>query len=140
MRHSRLLLCLTPLAAVAAAPATDLKLFANGFQPGMWRMTPLDADSRMRSASGQAQCMISPSQIIHTGHSTANGDCGETVVENSDSRATVTYVCKGRGYGRTSIRREGDSYIVDAQGIDGREPFQMRGQYSRVGSCPAGGR
>ncbi len=57
------------------------------------------------------------------------------MVEDGADRATVTYVCKGRGYGRTSIRREGDGFIVDAQGIDGREPYELRGEYKRVGDC-----
>lgn len=117
-----------------------LKLFNGGFQSGMWQMTPLDADGQMRAPDGAAQCLISPDRIVHAGHSTADGDCGHTIVEDGGARATVTYVCKGRGYGRTSIRREGDRFIVDAQGIDGRDPYEMRAQYSRVGDCTDGGR
>ncbi len=129
-----------PLAATAAAPASDLKLLSNGFRPGLWQVTPLDSDSQTRWSGNQTQCLISPAQIVHAGHSSADDQCGHTIVENADDRATVTYVCKGRGYGRTSIRRDGDGFIVDAQGIDGREPYQIRGQYKRIGTCPADGR
>ena len=140
MRHLRFLLCLAPLAAVAAAPVSDLKLFAAGFQPGMWQVTPLDSDSQTRWSGNQAQCLISPDQIVHAGHSSADDQCGHTVIEDSADRATVAYVCKGRGSGRTSIRREGRGFVVDAQGIDGRDPFEMRGEYKRVGTCQGAGR
>lgn len=139
MRQLRVLLCLLPLATVAAASPSNLKLFSGGFEPGLWQIRPLDADSQMRSGS-QAQCLATPDRLVHTGHSSADGDCGHTIVEDSADRATVTYVCKGRGYGRTSIRRDGNGFIVDAQGIDGREPFELRGEYKRVGACSGGGR
>lgn len=140
MRRAHLLLCLSSVGLLAAASAPSLKLFSGGFEGGLWQMTPLDADGQMRSPNGAAVCLVAPDRLIHTGHSTANGDCGHTIVEDGADRATVTYVCKGQGYGRTSIRRDGDGFIVDAQGIDGRNPYQMRAQYKRVGACPAGGR
>ncbi len=138
MRPVQLLACLVPLGLlVAAGPAPSLKLFASGFEPGMWQMTPLDSDGQMRAPNGQAECLVSPDMLVHTGHSSAGEDCGHTIVEDSTDRATVTYVCKGRGYGRTSIRRDGDGFVVSAQGIDGRNPYEMRGKYKRVGACPA---
>ena len=141
MRRAYILASLVPLGILAAAaPAPALTLFDGGFQPGLWQMTPLDSDWQMRAPNGQAQCLIGPERLVHAGHSSANADCGHTVVEDAADRATVTYVCKGRGYGRTSIRRDGDGFIVDAQGIDGRDPYEMRGQYKRIGACPAGGR
>jgi len=136
VRRARLLACLLPFAAlVAASPAPSLKLFADGFQPGLWQMTPLDSDGQMRAPNGQAQCLIDPGRLVHTGHSSASDDCGHTVIEDGADRATVTYVCKGRGYGRTSIRRDGEGFVIDAQGIDGRNPYELRGQYKRVGAC-----
>lgn len=136
----RFLLCLTPLVMVAAAPVSDLKLFTGGFEPGMWQVKPLDADSQTRLPHGATQCLASPDKLIHAGHSSADDQCGHTVIEDSADRATITYVCKGRGYGRTSIRRDGSGFVIDAQGIDGREPFEMRGEYKRIGSCTGGGR
>ena len=136
MRRVHVLACLVPLGILAAAaPAPALKLFSSGFQAGLWQMTPLDADWQMRAPNGQAQCLASPAMLVYAGHSSAGSDCGHTVVEDAADRATITYVCKGRGYGRTSIRRDGDGFIVDAQGIDGRNPYEMRGQYKRVGAC-----
>ena len=133
MRHIKLLLCLSSVGLLAAAaPVPSLKLF-DGFRAGTWQMTP--RDSAGSSATVAPQCLANPDRLVHTGHSSADGDCGHTVVEDGADRATVTYVCKGRGYGRTSIRREGDAFIVDAQGIDGREPYELRGEYKRVGDC-----
>lgn len=141
MRRALVLAFLLPLGiAGSAVSAPSLKLFSTGFEAGMWQMTPLDADWQMRAPNGAAQCLASPAMLVHAGHSSAGDDCGHTVVEDSADRATVTYVCKGRGYGRTSIRRSGDGFIIDAQGIDGRDPYEMRGQYKRVGGCAAGGR
>lgn len=136
MRRAPVLACLLPFAAlVAASPAPSLKLFAGGFEPGLWQMTPLDTDGQMRAPNGQAQCLADPGRLVHTGHSSASDDCGHTVVEDGADRATVTYVCKGRGYGRTSIRRDGEGFVIDAQRIDGRNPYELRGQYKRVGGC-----
>lgn len=136
MRRTPLLLCLSSVGLLAAAaPVPSLKLFGGGFQAGMWQMTPINAAGQGRAAAAGPQCVAAPDRLIHTGHSTADGDCGHTVVEDGSDRATVTYVCKGRGYGRTSIRREGDGFIVDAQGIDGRDPYELRAEYKRVGDC-----
>ncbi|MDO9490106.1 MAG: hypothetical protein Q7J32_17155 [Sphingomonadaceae bacterium] len=133
MRHIKLLLCLSSVGLLAAAaPVPSLKLF-DGFRPGMWQMTPRDSAGSPGTVA--PRCLANPDRLVHTGHSSANGDCGHTVVEDGADRATVTYVCKGQGYGRTSIRREGDGFIVDAQGIDGRDPYELRGEYKRVGDC-----
>jgi hypothetical protein len=140
VRRLHLLLCLIPLGTVGAAPISELKLFAGGFQPGMWQARPMDTDSQRRLPNGTSLCLASPDKLIHAGHSSADEQCGHTIIEDSADRATVTYVCKGRGYGRTSIRRDGSGFVIDAQGIDGREPFEMRGEYKRVGSCAGGGR
>jgi hypothetical protein len=140
VRRIHFLASLAAAGTLAAAAPAPLKLFSSGFQPGLWQMTPTDSDGRMRAPNGQAQCLISPEALVHAGHSSAGDDCGHTVVEDGADRATVTYACKGRGSGRTSIRRADDGFVVDAQGIDGGNPFEMRGRYKRVGSCAAGGR
>jgi len=137
VRRNTLLLALIPLGLLAAAaPVPTLKLFGSGFEAGQWKMTPMDADGQARDPNGAAQCFASPDAFIHAGNSSAGGaDCGYTVVEDGADRATVTYSCKGKGNGRTTIRREGNSYLVFAQGIDGREPYEMRGRYERTGGC-----
>jgi len=134
VRRRLLFLGFVSVAAIAAAPTSNLKLFSGGFQPGTWQMRPLDADSQARMSSA-AQCFATPDKLVYAGHSSADGECGHTIVENSADRATVTYVCKGRGHGRTSIRRDGAGFVVDAQGIDGRDPFEMRLEFRRVGGC-----
>ena len=141
MTRLRIAFCLVALGLVAAAPAPSLKLMSGGFEPGLWQITPLDEDSRMRMPQGAMQCLVDPTMLLHAGQDSPGTSCGHTVVEDSADRATVTYVCKGQGYGRTSIRRSGASgFTVNAQGIAGREPFEMRGEYKRIGACPAGGR
>ena len=140
MRHAYILASVAAFGLLIAAAPAPLKLFSSGFQPGLWQVTPIDPDGRMRAPNGQAQCLISPEMLVHAGHSSAGDDCGHTVIEDGADRATVTYACKGRGSGRTSIRRADEGFVIDAQGIDGGNPFEMSGRYKRVGSCSGGGR
>ena len=142
----RLLLLVLPLCAAgtayAAMPLPSLKLFADGmFEPGLWRVEPLDADSRARMPGGQSICIAAPDALAHAGMAPANGSCIHTIVNDAPDRATITYSCKGQGSGRTTILRDArNRFTVDAQGIAGREPFAMRGEYRRVGECTAGQR
>lgn len=126
--------------AALAAGTPALKLL-DGFQPGLWQMTPLDEDSRMRMPQGRAECILTPGTLLRAGADGVDANsCSYTVVENAADRAAVAYVCRGSGSGRTALRRVGSSYRIDAQGFANRQPFEIRGEYRRVGSCPAGGR
>jgi hypothetical protein len=144
VRPKHLILSCALAAAFAAtglaAPAPGLKLF-EGFAPGLWQITPLDPDSKQRWPNGGSECLLSPGAMLRAGAENVDvGTCGYTVVENGPDRATVTYVCPGTASGRTTLRRSGDAFKVDAQGFANKQPFDMTGEYRRVGSCPAGAR
>lgn len=144
VRH--LLLLVFPLCAAsgafAAMPLPSLKLFADGmFEPGLWHVEPLDADSRARVPDGQSICLADAGALALAGMAPADSSCVHTIVNDAPDRATITYICKGRGSGRTTIFRDArNHFTVDAQGIAGREPFAMRGEYRRIGDCTAGQR
>jgi hypothetical protein len=134
----RKLFVLVPAALIlTAAAAPSLRVFSgDGFTTGMWRATPLDADSQSRAPTGKAQCLADPAALVHAGFSAATGDCTYTVIEDTASQATVTYVCRGQGTGRVEVRKvDAGSFTVDARGISGREPFETRAEYKRTGDC-----
>ena len=136
MRRFLILLALSPLLMAMSGSAPNLRMFANKpFTPGLWRLSPLDDDSRARMPKGRAMCILDPDALFHTGFDSADSRCGHTILTDEASHATLTYVCKGQGYGRASVRRAGDRYIVEAQGVAGREPFDMRGEYHRIADC-----
>lgn len=62
--------------------------------------------------------------------------CERFVVQDGLSDVTVQYTCRGRGYGRTHIRRENSRLVqIDSQGISGGLPFQFSAEARRVGDC-----
>ncbi|MFM5929307.1 MAG: DUF3617 domain-containing protein [Novosphingobium sp.] len=62
--------------------------------------------------------------------------CDRLVVEDASDSVTVQYTCRGRGYGRTHIRRESDQLVqVESQGIAGGLPFDFAAEARRIGSC-----
>jgi hypothetical protein len=51
---------------------------------------------------------------------------------------TVQYTCRGRGFGRTHIRRETDRLVqIDTQGIADSRPFAFSVEARRTGDCTA---
>jgi len=51
----------------------------------------------------------------------------------------VQYTCKGRGYGRTQIRKEsGQLAQIDSRGIANGLPFEFTAEARRVGDCAGG--
>ncbi|MDE1468577.1 DUF3617 domain-containing protein [Aurantiacibacter sp. D1-12] len=62
--------------------------------------------------------------------------CEQFVVQDDPGEVTVQYTCRGNGYGRTTIRREGNGLVqVRSQGIQGGSPFSLEGEARRTGSC-----
>ena len=62
--------------------------------------------------------------------------CERLIVDDSLSDVTVQYTCRGRGYGRTHIRRETNRLVqIDSQGIADGLPFSFAAEARRVGDC-----
>ena len=72
-------------------------------------------------------------QLRHPGQ-----NCTRVIVEDTSEAVTVQYTCRGRGYGRTHVRREADDLVqIESQGIAEGLPFAFASEARRVGSCRA---
>ena len=92
-------------------------------------------DLRSRAdGSHRTICLRTGRELIQLQHRQAG--CTPYVIEDSASVVTVQYTCRGDGYGRTTIRREGPGLVqVRSQGTQGGMPFTIEGEARRNGSC-----
>lgn len=118
------------LAAFAAPVAGEGPSLAmlNRLDAGRWELRERGGGSVERICLPNAQRLI---QLRHPADS-----CDRLVVDDGASEVTVQYTCRGRGYGRTHIRRETDQLVqIDTQGIAEGLPFAYSAEARRVGSC-----
>jgi hypothetical protein len=79
-------------------------------------------------------CLHGPDTLIQLRH--PDQLCEKVVIEDSATDVTVQYTCRGRGYGRTHIRRESGRLLqIETQGIVGGLPFDFAAEGRRVGDC-----
>ncbi len=100
------------------------------------RLEPGDWELRERDGAGVPRhiCLRDGRRLIQLRH--PGEVCSRIAVEDTDSQITVQYTCRGRGYGRTQIRRESPSLVqIDTQGISQGRPFAFSAEARRVGSC-----
>ncbi|APE27645.1 hypothetical protein BMF35_a0816 [Aurantiacibacter gangjinensis] len=116
-------LALTPVAAQAPELAMLDRL-----ERGQWEL-------RLRSDGSRSRiCVRSGRELIQIRH--RQPGCERFVVQDDPNEVTVQYTCRGNGYGRTTIRREGAGLVqVRSRGIEGGRPFSVEGEARRVGSC-----
>lgn len=91
---------------------------------------------RMREAGGTVEqiCFSDAKRLIQLRHPGLG--CERLIVSDDPVEVVVQYTCKGRGYGRTRIRRESNRLIqLDSQGIAGGLPFAFAAEGRRIGSC-----
>lgn len=125
------------LTAVAMASACFV-LPATAQAPELAMLDSLDAGSwtlRVRSdGSTQRICVRTGRELIQIRHRQPN--CDRFVVQDDPTEVTVQYTCRGNGYGRTTIRREGSGLVqIRSQGIQAGSPFSLEGEARRTGSC-----
>lgn len=114
-----------PLAGVLAAPIEAPAL--NRLNDGQWELRERDGFTR-RICIGGLDRLI---QLKHR-----DLPCSRLILENSPASLTVQYTCRGRGYGRTHIRRESSDLIqIESQGIAEGLPFEFAAEGRRVGLC-----
>ena len=117
--------------ALAGAPlvaqAPELAML-DGLTKGAWSL-------RMRDDGSQRQiCLRSGREFIQLRH--RDPGCSRFVVRDGPDEVVVQYTCRGNGYGRTSIRREGNSLVqIQSQGIQGGTPFSFSAEARHTGSC-----
>lgn len=116
------------MVAPAAAQAPSLAML-DSLQKGQWELRFRDSGATRRI------CVKDGRELIQIRHEESG--CTRFVVEDGPDEVTVQYTCKGKGYGRTSIRRETARLAqVESQGIADGLPFQFTAEARRVGPCP----
>jgi len=84
--------------------------------------------------SQQKICVRDGREFIQLRH--RQSGCSRFVVQDGADEVVVQYTCRGNGYGRTSIRREGNSLVqIRSQGIEGGTPFSFSAEARASGSC-----
>lgn len=122
------------LAAAACAPMVSLAAHTpelamlGGLAKGEWEL-------RLRGDSAiERVCVRSGREFVQIRH--RQGGCERYVVQDEAHEVTVQYTCRGDGYGRTNIRREGNGLVqIRSQGIQGGLPFSVQGEARRIGNC-----
>jgi hypothetical protein len=111
----------------AQAQAPQLAML-DRLDPGSWEIRFRPDNDR------QKLCLRDGRALIQLRHPTQG--CSRFVVEDTASRVTVHYTCRGHGYGRTNIWRENGSLAqIESQGIVDGHPFQFSAEARRVGGC-----
>jgi hypothetical protein len=125
--------------AASASLAFGLSAHADAPRASLGMLTRLDDgrwELRVRGARNQVEriCIRDGKSLIQLRHPALA--CENLVVEDSADSVTVQYTCRGRGYGRTHIRRETSQLIqLETQGVASGLPFDFAAEGRRVGDC-----
>lgn len=127
LRGAVLAAALVGLTMPAIAQAPELEMLS-ALTRGNWEL-------RLRSdASRRTICVRTGRELIQLQHPQTG--CVRIVVQDEPGEVTVQYTCRGDGYGRTNIRREGSGLVqISSQGIQGGMPFSLEGEARRTGPC-----
>lgn len=117
--------------ALAAAPsqaqAPELGMLS-GLTKGAWSLRDRDDGSQ------QQICVRDGRELIQIRH--RQPGCSRFVIQDGPDEVVVQYTCRGTGYGRTSIRREGNGLVqIRSQGIYNGAPFSFSGEARHGGRC-----
>ena len=113
--------------AAAAAHAAELAMLGS-INKGAWTLRIRDDGSQRRVCVRDGQEFI---QIRHQ-----QPGCSRFVVQDGPDEIVVQYTCRGNGYGRTSIRREGSGLLqIRSQGIVDGAPFAIDAEARHTGAC-----
>jgi hypothetical protein len=114
---------------VFAQPAIAPTLIALGqIETGQWQLRSRD------SSLDRSVCVSDPRTLLQVRHGAAV--CSRFVIANDARATTIHYTCPGAGHGQTTLRVETPRLIqIESQGIAEKEPFSIRLEGRRVGSC-----
>jgi hypothetical protein len=127
------------LAALLMAAAAGLAAPASGQRPALAMLDQLESgrwELRSRDARGPGEqiCLRDGRRLIQLRHPAAL--CDRLIVSDDPGEVVVQYTCRGRGYGRTHIRRETGRLVqIETQGIVDGLPFDFAAEGRRVGEC-----
>lgn len=133
-RWLRLPVLLVAAAVGFAAPASGQRqslAMLDQLESGRWELRPRDA----RGSSEQI-CLQDGRRLIQLRHPASI--CQRLIVSDGPGEVIVQYTCRGRGYGRTHIRRETGRLVqIESQGIVDGLPFDFVAEGRRIGECAA---
>jgi hypothetical protein len=113
--------------AAVAAHAADLAMLAS-LDKGGWTLRIRDDGSQHRI------CVRTGQEFVQIRHKQPG--CSRFVVQDGADEVIVQYTCRGNGYGRTSIRREGPGLVqIRSQGIVNGAPFAISAEARHTGAC-----
>lgn len=116
------------LAAAPVVAAVAELAMLDTLQPGTWEIRSRTDGSR------RSLCVHNGRDFIQLQHRQAG--CTRFVVQDEPGEVTVQYTCRGDGYGRTTIRKEGSGLVqLQSQGSQGGAPFAIEAEARRTGSC-----
>ena len=116
------------LAAVPLEAQSPELAMLDSLARGAWNLRIRDDGSEQRI------CVRDGREFIQLRH--RQPGCSRFVVQDDKDQVVVQYTCRGNGYGRTSIRREGNSLVqIQSQGIYDGSPFSFSGEARHGGSC-----
>lgn len=115
------------IAIPLAGQAAELDML-DSLTKGAWSLRDRDDGSEQRI------CVRDGRELIQIRHKQLG--CSRFVVRDDANEVVVQYTCRGNGYGRTSIRREGSGLVqVESQGIIDGAPFSISGEARHSGAC-----
>ncbi len=110
-----------------AGARTDGLPALQALNSGRWEL-------RGRDGSVQRICLGDKMRLVQLRHH--GSACNQVVIDSSVDALTVQYTCRGRGYGRTHIRRESERlFQLETQGIAEGLPFEFDAEGRWVGEC-----
>lgn len=114
---------------LAQAPVAPPLAMLDRIEPGRWEF-----HSRTPGDAIESVCVPSGRRLIQLRH--PGVPCESYIVDDRPDQVTVQYTCRGRGYGRTHIRRENGRLIqIETQGIAQGAPFELVAEGRRAGAC-----
>lgn len=135
MRPTRWLWTFALLIAVTCglvAPAVGQRqglAMLNQLEGGRWELR----DRATRAPVVQI-CLQDGRRLIQLRH--PSSICEQLIISDNPGEVTVQYTCRGRGYGRTNIRRETGRLVqIESQGIVDGLPFDFAAEGRRIGDC-----
>ncbi len=129
LRLAGALLAALLVSAVPAAGQRPALAMLDQLERGKWELRLRDGRNLV-----ERLCIANGRRLIQLRHSEPN--CERFIIDDQPGQVTVQYTCRGRGYGRTHIRRETNSLVqIDSQGIAEGLPFDFSVEARRVGDC-----
>jgi hypothetical protein len=138
MKHSNIRLILLTFIISGGATAAFAVVQSNGpnlldsLNRGMWQFRAIGGGDAGTDVA--RLCVDDVTKLAQIQHK--DFDCTQYVVRSSATTITISYSCRGKGQGLTTIRKESNKLIhIDSQGIRDNSPFSFTVEARNSGPC-----